>query len=191
MDALVIYESMYGNTHLIADGIGRGLRDGGFDVAVRPVHGVTVDDVAGSGLVVVGGPTHGHGMSRESTREAAITGAAEAGSELHVDPDAEGDGLREWFDGLPRVAGTAAAAFDTRVHMAPVLTGRASKGIAKRLRQHGFHEISEPESFFVGKDNVLDDGEAQRAVDWGRRLAELSRHVAGGRGDDDATRPER
>lgn len=191
MDVLVIYESMYGNTHLVADGIARGLGERGFDVAVRPVHGVAVDDVTGSALVVVGGPTHAHGMSRESTREAAIAGAAEAGSELNVDPDAEGDGLREWFDSLPRVAGTAAAAFDTRVHLAPVLTGRASKGIAKRLRQRGFHEISEPESFFVGRDNVLDDGEVQRAVEWGRTLAELTRRVADGRGDDDASGPRR
>ncbi len=38
MKAVVIYESMYGNTHLIADAIAEGLRTHG-EVAVVPVDG--------------------------------------------------------------------------------------------------------------------------------------------------------
>jgi hypothetical protein len=55
--------------------------------------------------------------------------------------------------------------------MSPAITGRASKGISKRLRKHALHEIAEPESFFVEKDNTLEAGEERRAVDWGRTLA--------------------
>jgi flavodoxin len=36
MRAVVVYESMYGNTHLIADAIGAGL-EAAFDVRVAPV----------------------------------------------------------------------------------------------------------------------------------------------------------
>jgi flavodoxin len=36
MHAVVVYESMYGNTHLIADAIGAGL-EAAFDVRVVPV----------------------------------------------------------------------------------------------------------------------------------------------------------
>jgi flavodoxin len=41
MKAIVVYESMYGNTHLVADGIADGLRDVAIDVVVVPVAGAT------------------------------------------------------------------------------------------------------------------------------------------------------
>jgi hypothetical protein len=49
-----------------------------------------------------------------------------------------------------------AAAFDTRVDLPVALTGRASKGIARKLRRHGATLISRPESFLVTKDNHFD-----------------------------------
>jgi len=52
-----------------------------------------------------------------------------------------------------------------------MLTGRASKGIDKELRQQGFAQVVEPESFLVDKDNPLQPGEEERAEDWGERLA--------------------
>jgi hypothetical protein len=63
------------------------------------------------------------------------------------------------------------AAFDTRLEGRPVLTGQASKGIARLLRQHGFTLAAKPESFLVTKDSQLRDGEQARAWDWGRQLA--------------------
>jgi len=74
MRAVVVYESMYGNTHLIADAIGAGLRSA-FDVTVVPVAEAGPAVLAGADLVVVGGPTHIHGMSRASTRKAAVEAA--------------------------------------------------------------------------------------------------------------------
>jgi len=171
MRALVIYESMYGNTHLIADAIAAGLADEGIEAAADAVDQATPDRVADADLLVVGGPTHIHGMSRESTRKAAVTEVAKPDNDLHLDPDAEGEGLREWFDQLPPTR-AAAAAFDTRIHKSPTLTGRASKGISKRLRRHGFTEVVDPESFFVDP-NALEPGEEQRAREWGRRLASV------------------
>ncbi len=169
MRAVVIYESMYGNTHLVADAIGDGLREAA-EVSVVPVEQANVELLHGADLVVVGGPTHAHGMSRPSTRRAAVDAAHKPDSTLELDPDAEGPGLREWFDRMADLPGRAAA-FDTRIDAPPLFTGRASKGVAKRLRRHGCTLVAEPESFRVTKQNALLDHEAEHAREWGRRLA--------------------
>jgi hypothetical protein len=169
MPALVVYESMYGNTHQLADAIGQGL---GAGTRVLSVHEATPEVVAGAELLVVGGPTHVHSLTRESTRHAAAEAAEQPGSALTMDPDAYGDGLREWFEALPTATTDArAAAFDTRMPGPAMLTGRASKGIAKRLRHHGYDVIAEPESFLVSKENTLVAHEIEHATAWGAALA--------------------
>ena len=178
MKAVVVYESMYGNTHLIAAAIAEGLQSSADTVVV------SVDDadpmlVESADLIVVGGPTHAHGMSHASTRKAAVEAAEKPGSDLVVDEDAEGPGLREWFDSFDRIDANAAA-FDTRADMAAALTGRASKGIARRLRRHGATLISDLHSFFVTKDNHLEPDEEQRARDWGTQLGAALARVAPG-----------
>jgi len=168
MRAVVIYESMYGNTHLVAEAIADGLRSGAH-ATVLAAHDADAAALVDVDLVVVGGPTHVHGMSRASTRKSAVETAEKPRATLEVEPDAEGDGLREWFDSmasLPRLAG----AFDTRMHGPAVVTGRASKGIAKRLRAHGSELLVEPQSFLVTKENHLDEDELQHARRWGASL---------------------
>jgi flavodoxin len=63
MKALVVYESMFGNTeeiaHAIADGLGESVEVQLAEVADAPVE--PNPDVA---LIVVGGPTHAFSMSR-------------------------------------------------------------------------------------------------------------------------------
>lgn len=176
MRTLVVFESMFGNTHRVAECIARGMAVGG-EVRVVPVADATPEALDGIDLLVVGGPTHVHGMTSARSREAAHDQAGLPDSGLMMDPDAEGPGLRDWFGGLSLPHGLAAAAFDTRMHGAAALTGRASKGIAKRLARHGTRPVAEPESFFVGKDNRLAEGEAERAEAWGASLAQ----VCGGR----------
>ena len=90
MKAVVVYESMYGNTHLVADAIGRGLA-GGAEVVVVPVAEAAPALVAEADLLVVGGPTHAHGMSRPTTRKAAV----EQAKDNAIDPAASGAGVRE------------------------------------------------------------------------------------------------
>jgi hypothetical protein len=169
MRALVVYESMYGNTHEVAEAIADGLRANG-DAEAVSLHDAAAAHLEGVDLLVVGGPTHAHGMSRAATRAGAIADAAKPDKHLALDEDAEGEGLREWFDSLPQMHAKAAA-FDTRFDMPPAITGRASKGISKRLRRHGLEEVTEPESFFVERDNTLAPGEHDRAVQWGRAIA--------------------
>lgn len=172
MRAVVVYESMYGNTHLIADAIADGLRSAA-TVTVVPVGRADAEALAGADLLVVGGPTHVHGMSRAGTRKAAAEAAAEPDARLELEPDAEGDGLREWFDGLEHAA-PGAAAFDTRMRGPATVTGRASKGIAKRLRALGAALVVDPQSFLVTKENQLLPDEAEHAREWGARLARVA-----------------
>jgi hypothetical protein len=170
MRALVVYESMYGNTHRVAEAIGEELRRFG-ETTVIPADGAGPGVIVGIDLLVVGGPTHAHGMSRPSTRRSAPDAVTKPGSDLTLDPDWAGDGIREWLGSLDERGAGKAAAFDTRIGIAPVLSGRASKGIARKLREHGFTLVAEPESFLVTKDNHLEPGEEDHARQWAEQLA--------------------
>jgi hypothetical protein len=109
-------------------------------------------------------------MGRASSRKGAADVARKPGSGLTAEPGAEGPGLREWFAGQ-RQDGMQAATFDTRLEGPAVLTGRASKGIARLLREHGFTVVARPESFLVTSDNQLRAGEQDHARAWGSKLA--------------------
>jgi hypothetical protein len=167
--ALVIFESMYGNTHDVADAIADGMRPQ-FDVEAHPVSAVTDRMLQEAEVVVVGGPTHVHGLSRPSTRHAAAEAADEPDAGVSLEPDAEGMGLREWFDDDPELP-QMGAAFDTRIDAPALVTGRASKGIAKRMRGLDCLLLVPPESFLVSKQNELLPDERTRARDWGARVA--------------------
>ena len=165
-----MYESMYHNTHEIADAIAAGLRTKG-DVTVLPTALASLDDVTGCDLLVVGAPTHVHRLPTARTRRAAIAARDRDGSTLQLDPHAADSSLREWLHALPRKAGALAAAFDTRMTGPATLTGRASRGIARQLRRHGATIVDPPTSFLVDHSNHLVAGESDRAETWGRSLA--------------------
>ena len=169
MRALVVYESMYGNTHLIAEAIARGLRSAG-EVQLGSVADARYEDVHRYDLVVVGGPTHSHGMSRPETRERAMAAFRRESDHRLLEPDAGGMGLRSWLDMLG-LCDVNAAAFDTRLPGPAVLTGQASKGIATMLHNHGFLVVTEPASFLVDRHDQLLVGEEQQAERWGDGLA--------------------
>lgn len=171
MKAYVVYESMYGNTHLVAEAIAAGLRATG-EVIVGSVGEIPAESVTDADLLVVGGPTHMHGMSRQSTRKLAAEAAA-ADEEIDLEPDAAGLGVREWFKGLPKSTESTSAAFDTRANKPAILVGSAAKGIAKMLRGHRFEKLADPMSFFIiDSPGPLETGEAERAEQWGAELGE-------------------
>jgi len=171
MRTLVVYESMYGNTHAIAEAIADGVRADG-EARVVPVRDAADELVAWADLVIVGGPTHAHGMTSPGSRKSAVETAAkpDGWNQLTLDPAADGAGIREWLEALGAGKGTRAAAFDTRVHGPALLTGRASSGIAKGLRNHGFKLVAGPESFLVDMHSRLMTGEQERATRWGAGL---------------------
>jgi hypothetical protein len=168
MKALVVYESLFGNTAAISETIAASLRARGMEAVARPVTEIPPTTTGDLDLLIVGGPTHAHGMSRSSTRKAGATDAKNTYAEPTVEP-----GLRAWLDDVPAGDGRGAAAFDTRIHKAAWMTGSAAKGIAARLERDGFRLVAEPESFFVTTANTLEDGESEHAATWAARLQEL------------------
>ena len=188
MRALVVFESIFGNTEVIARAIAEGLAI----AAVRRRRArrsrwsrwapppTTIP--AGVDLLVVGGPTHAHGMT-----QAGVAG----------DPrDAEGAATRDLErDRDPRVGGGAAgrlrdgvtaAAFDTPHQGArPALGQSAAKGgRASSSAGTGSGSCRAPESFLVdGPTGPLFDcswrGEADRARGWGASLAAKAGHRRG------------
>lgn len=168
MKALVVYESMFGNTETvaraIADGLAETVKVQLTDVSRRPpAPGPEVE------LVVAGGPTHVFSMTRSGTRaEAQDLGAVQGDPRF---------GLREWLETLPADHhARGLATFDTKVDAMRHLPGSAAKGAARVARGHGYGGEAAVKSFFVSDiDGPLLPGEAERAREWGRRLANSMR----------------
>ena len=165
MKALVMYESMFGNSErvarAVADGLGECMDVTVRDVAITPAGEVPAD----VDLLVVGGPTHALSMSRPNTREDAIRQGAHQGLAVR--------GLREWLDGLaPDLHALRCATFDTRVSRVRRLPGSAARSAARVLRRHRGLLVAASESFFV--DDVagpLGDDQLERARAWGHQVA--------------------
>jgi len=170
---LVVYESMYGNTHAVATDIAAGL-SAAHEVTLVPVTRASRVLVARADLIVAGAPTHRHGLPTVGSRRMAVETAREPDSGLTMDPDADGPGMRAWLEAL-NAEGVLAAAFDTRLSALPALTGRASRPIARLLTRRGCRVLLAPESFLVSGQNTLLDGEAARACSWGALVGETAR----------------
>jgi len=158
MRAMVVYESMFGNTQQVAEAVAAGLATHMtvelLEVGAAPP--AIGEDIT---LLVVGGPTHAFGLSRESTRKSAA-------EQAHGSVVSTRIGLREWLDAVSNgTHGVAAAAFDT--HVKAHVPGSAARAAQKRLRQRGFRIIAPAESFYVhGTPGPLEEGELNRARRW-------------------------
>ncbi|WP_315914962.1 hypothetical protein [Arthrobacter sp. lap29] len=166
MGIVVVYESMFGNTRRIALAIAEGLAPFGLVVTANVNDSRAKEATRSANLLVLGGPTHVHGMTRPSSREEATTWANDKSKNLTLEPLARGTGVREWIKDLDLVPALSAA-FDTRVDMVQILTGAASGHIEHALTKRGSRAVISPESFLVSKDNTLKDSELTRARNWG------------------------
>jgi hypothetical protein len=170
MTALVVYESMFGNTRRIAEAIAEGIAE---TLPVTAVEvGAAPDGLSGYlELLVVGGPTHVHGMSSPRTRASA--------AERIEDPVvSQRIGLRDWLERVaPAKGGIRAVAFDTRINGPTFITGSAAKGFEKGLRIAGFRVDEPARSFLVGahvpaEEDALLPGQLDEARAWGRQLGQ-------------------
>jgi hypothetical protein len=170
MKAVIVYESMFGNTRIIAESLSRSLAE----IAVVETICVSQSDAnlpEKVDLLVVGAPTHAWSLSRPATRRSASGYAKKPSYRLTLEPGADtAIGVREWLAAQPELP-VIAAAFDTRAKGPSVLTGRAARAIAKALTSHGARLLAPPESFLVNCKSHLLPGEQARAETWGRRLA--------------------
>ena len=169
MRVMVVFESMFGNTRIIAESVAEGLGPEA-DVTVVPVTEAGQQWPDQFDLVVVGGPTHVRGMSRPRTRRGAPSYVTKSTGLLALEQGYDGPGVRGWLNALA-VVHTHGAAFDTRMKGPALGTGRASRGIARQLRRHGFDLVVGPESFLVDRKHRLLAGERERARTWGAVLA--------------------
>jgi flavodoxin len=159
MNALVVYDSVFGNTEQIA----RAIAAGGH-VDALPVGQVTAERLRGLDVLVVGSPTRGF---RPTEPIAKLLNALPG---HHLD-------------------GVQAAAFDTRIWLDTIESsvlrfivdkgGYAANTIARSLEQKGGRLMAPPEGFLVtGEQGPLKDGELERAADWARQLFQLNQVAA-------------
>ncbi len=159
MKSLVVYESFYGNTELIAQAIAAGLARHGEarSVGMGAVEASSLSDVD---VLVVGAPTHAWGLPRAKTRAGIESAVALDGQPL----------VRQWLETVPDGGGRAAAAFATRLDKPRVLTGSAAGGIARRLRHRGWSRPTSKSFVVTGTQGPLAAGEIEKAATWGDEL---------------------
>jgi flavodoxin len=160
MKAMVVYDSMYGNTGKIAEAIGRALGPQE-DVKVQRAGEVKPEQLSGVPLLIVGSPT----------QKFRPTGAT-----------------TQFLKGIPQngLNGVKVAAFDTRITESEIekirilaffvsIFGYAAKPIADRLQKKGGELAVPPEGFYVGgTEGPLLEGELERAEEWAREIAKSS-----------------
>ncbi|MGX5694747.1 flavodoxin domain-containing protein [Agromyces soli] len=172
MRALVVYESMFGNTAACAEAIAAVL---GRRAEVRLAHADEGARLDGLDLVVVGSPTHGFALPSGLSRRAARAQGADASA-------AGRRGVREWLGALEPFATTEtrtavaeppfAAAFDVR--QAPGTAGAPAHRVLHRLEKLGLRRFADPVSFRVGPTaGPLLAGELDRAAAWAEGIARL------------------
>jgi len=161
MHAMVVYETVWGNTEQLAREIAEGIGADTVDVVDAASAPPAIENDVD--LLVVGGPTHAFSMSTASTRESARQQGATR---------IPAGGIREWIERLSTpTSSVPVATFDTRV-VSPRLPGSAAKKAMKRLVALGFRPAVKPETFGVhGYSGPVADGELERARQWGRTIA--------------------
>ena len=169
MTALVVYESLWGNTAAIAHAIGEGI---GEDTVVRHTGEIEPADAATADLLVVGAPVHAFSLPSAATKKSVAERRLAPGD---LAPDLSQPPLKAWLDDLP-AASAIAAAFDTRVR-GPLGHGGASK-IERILAEHGYTIADHSQGFYITNEknvkaagSMLRPGEIERAREWGRLLA--------------------
>ena len=157
MKALVIYDSVFGNTEQVAQAIGQALLAEGHEVQSLRVTEASPQQVTEVDVLLVGSPTR-------AFRPTPAT--------VQFLKDIPDNGLQ----------GVKVGAFDTRIapedtgsRLLSVLVrffGYAAEPMAKRLRQKGGAQALSPEGFIVtGKEGPLREGELERAAGWARGIA--------------------
>ena len=139
MKALIVYDSIYGNTEKIARAIGGAIIG---EVKVLRVDEVNPSELESIVLLIVGSPTQG------GRPTPAIQGFLDRVS--------------------GPIRGINVAAFDTRLSTRWVgIFGYAVGKIADNLKGKGGILVASPEGFFVkGTKGPLKEGELERAASW-------------------------
>jgi hypothetical protein len=164
MKAVVVYESLWGNTAAIARAIAEGLGPG---AAALSTAQATPETLAGADLIVAGAPLFAFRLPTDDIRETIRKKAAT----FAVPPDFSHPSLRAWLASLPRGQGRAAA-FETRIWWSP---GGATGAVLKGLENAGYAPLARGKRFRVaGMTGPLKPGELDRARKWGEKLGTMA-----------------
>jgi len=155
MKALVIYDSVFGNTEKVAQAIAGALRSQG-QVEILQASSASPDQLAHIDLLVVGSPTRGFRPT-----EAMTALLKRISSKV--------------------LKGVNVAAFDTRfkadelespgIRFLVKTGGYAARRIASQLKKAGGTLVAPPEGFYVeDTEGPLKAGEIERAVSWATHL---------------------
>ena len=160
MKAVVVYESLWGNTaaiaRAIAEGVGPGCR------ALSTAEACEAE-MEGVDFVVAGAPILGFTLPTDSMRK------QEASDRKAPKPaDLSHPSMRNWLESLPKSDGQCAA-FETRIWWSP---GSSAKQILAGLERAGYRPIGREKFLVTGGYGPLKDGEVERAHDWGAQLAD-------------------
>jgi flavorubredoxin len=168
MQAIVVYESHWGNTAAVARAIAEGI---GPEARAMSTAEATHEVVANAHLIVAGAPLLGFALPTEGMLKSIASSAAND----PTPPDLSHPGMRMWLDALPPGHGCAAA-FETRIWWSP---GSAAKAILKQLAAHGYVALDPAQKFIVeDKYGPLRAGELERASAWGAALAQAMAKTA-------------
>jgi len=160
MHAIVVYESVWGNTAAVARAIAEGF---GPEARAFPTDEVSSESLRDADLIVAGSPVFAFSLPTEAMRENILRTESDGSSP----PDLSHPSLRSWLDKLPAGHGRSAS-FETRIWWSP----RGAAGtIQKKLGKLGYPPIAKAAKFVVrDKYGPLRDGELERAREWGRDL---------------------
>ena len=166
MKAVVVYESLWGNTAAVARAIAEGLGPGARALSTAEAAN---EAFRGAELIVAGAPVLGFKLPTEEMRQRV---GANVGSGAPA-PDLSHPSLRSWLDALPDglLPGGHGyfATFETRLRWSP---GGATSTIARSLERAGYRPLAKGRRFIVkGKYGPLRTGELDLARQWGASLA--------------------
>jgi hypothetical protein len=165
MKAIVVYESLWGNTAAIARAIAEGI---GPEAQALSTAEATAEVIADADLIVAGAPVIAFNLPTEQTRDSIRTNPSRARS----NPDFSHPSMRSWLEALPKGQGRAAA-FETRLWWSP---GGSTSTIVRKLEGAGYRTVAKAQRFIVkGAYGPLRNGEVERARQWGAELAQAMR----------------
>jgi len=162
MKAIVVYESLWGNTAAIAKAIAEGIGPGARALSTAEAN---VAITAEADLIIAGAPVMAFRLPTDMVRK----GVGEDKKHANHPPNLSAPSMRSWLAALPKGKGKAAA-FDTQFKWSPSATGAIIKG----LERAGYQKAAKPQKFIVkGTYGPLKEGELERANAWGKELGKL------------------
>ncbi len=156
MKTLIIYDSFFGNTEVIAKAIGKHFNSE--ETSIIRIADFKPEDLKGISTIIIGSPTRGFRPTELITKF-----------------------INEYGQKLP---GLNFAVFDTRIEINTIKSGfarfivktggYAANTMSKKISKFGANLLVAAEGFLVtGEQGPLKEGETERAEKWGKEICNM------------------